>query len=323
MNIYPIRFTPIYKDYIWGGDRIIKKYNRKVPSGRYAESWEICDCDNQSSIVENGGYKGLSLASLLFEWQDKLIGIGRPFKKFPLLVKLLDSKEKLSIQVHPGELTAKKLKADPKNEAWYVLESNRSHVFVGFKHEVSKEIFKEAVTRKRLPEILRKINIKEGDVINIPGGIIHAVCEGSLLFEVQQNANATYRIYDWDRVDDEKKSRELHLLQAMQTIDFQDDRNPVVKPEILFSDENYTYFKLLQTASFKMEKVIIKTRWIFDSDQSSFQIYFCLKGSAIISADGAAERIICGQTYLVPALAKEIKIISENKECEILKVTLP
>jgi len=323
MNIYPIRFTPIYKNYIWGGERIVKKYRRKAPSGRYAESWEICDCGDHSSTVENGDYKGLSLASLLFEWQDKLIGVGKEFKKFPLLIKLLDSKQNLSIQVHPGELTANKLRAVPKNEAWYVLDSNRSHVYVGFKHEVNEAIFKEAVIEKRLPEILRKINIKEGDVVNIPGGKVHAACEGSLLFEVQQNADTTYRIYDWDRVDDENNLRELHLLQAMQVINFQDDVNPVVRSKVLFSDENYTYLHLLKTSFFVMEKIIIKTKWFFDSDQSSFQIYFCLKGKGTIIADGVAEKIVCGQTYLVPALAKETKIVNETETCEILKVTLP
>ena len=148
MNIYPICFTPVYRDYIWGGDRIIKKYNRRAPKGRYAESWEICDFCDQSSIVENGDYKGLSLASLLFEWQDKLTGKGKVFKKFPLLIKLLDSKQNLSIQVHPGESSLKKIKTDQKNEAWYVLDSKKSHVYVGFKQDISKNIFKEAVDEK-------------------------------------------------------------------------------------------------------------------------------------------------------------------------------
>jgi mannose-6-phosphate isomerase len=322
MKVYPIRFKPIYRNYFWGGDRIIKKYHRNSPPGRYAESWEICD-RYEKSIVENGSYKGLSISALLFEWQEKLTGKDQFFDKFPLLIKIIDSKQNLSIQVHPDENSAENLASEAKNEAWYVLESNNTNVYAGFKHQVNEVVFKEAIEKKRLPEILRKIKVKKNDVINIPGGRVHAICEGGLFFEVQQNSDTTYRIYDWDRLDDNGNLRPLHLIQAFQTINFKDEDNPLVSSNIIYQDKNYSYLSLLKTKHFIIEKIIIYSKWIFDSDQTSFQIYFCLNGSAKIIADNSIEQLNAGQTYLIPAHAKETKIINESKVCEVLKITLP
>ncbi|MGD2168812.1 MAG: class I mannose-6-phosphate isomerase [Chlamydiota bacterium] len=318
MKVYPIRFQPIYKNYLWGGEKLIQKYKRDLPSGIYAESWEISDREEGMSVVTNGIYKDMTLAKLNFEWQEKLVG--KKTRVFPLLIKILDAKENLSIQVHPDDIQGSKIGAEPKNEAWYALE--KGIVLAGFKPGVTPQLFKKAVENDRLVELLRKIHVQEGDVINVPGGRIHAVCQGSLLFEVQQNSDTTYRIYDWKRVDEGQKPRDLHLFQAYQVLNFQDFDNPKVTSTLMEDTTETKKILLLKTPHFNLEKIITSKDVFVEKEQQSFQIFFCVYGKGEIVADNELEKLESGVSYLIPAVAEKIEIRPKS-ECALLKVSLP
>lgn len=174
--MYPIRFEPIYQDYVWGGNRIAHKYQRTVNKPRVAESWEVSDRDDGMSIVMNGAYRGKSLHELVRELGEKLLGVGQKFDRFPLLLKIIDAKENLSIQVHPDEQTAPSLQGEPKTEMWFILEEGS--VYAGLKKNVTEKQFLEAIKTNRAEEFLEKLELKKGESVYIPGGQVHAICAG-------------------------------------------------------------------------------------------------------------------------------------------------
>ncbi len=287
---YPIRFSPIYRDYVWGGARIAEKYKRQTPLTSIAESWEISDRLDGMSIVANGPFQGLSLRELTFSMGERLLGENRNFSSFPLLIKILDAKEPLSVQVHPNDMKASLLGAEPKTEMWYVLEAfANSVVYAGFKHGVTKETFLQALQEEKLLELLEVENVATSDAVYIPGGCVHAIGAGCLMLEVQQNSDSTYRIYDWQR---QSPPRQLHIQEALQTIDWSFrglKRN--LSQKALFTECPY----------FTVQRLEIFEKWSVPSRTDTFQIFFCLSGEGSIAVDGLTEPIQAGMTYLVPA----------------------
>ena len=198
--LYPLRFKPVYKDYIWGGDKIIRLYNRQEPHGIYAESWEVSDRADGMSVVSVGPLAGKSLRDVVQTYPFDLFGAKVQAQVFPLLVKLIDSRDRLSVQVHPDVEMAKKYGGEAKTEMWYVLDAEPgAGVFAGLKSGVDAKALSEAMQTDRFEEILTRIPVTKGDAIFIPGGLVHSIDAGCLLLEVQQNSNTTYRIYDWNR----------------------------------------------------------------------------------------------------------------------------
>jgi mannose-6-phosphate isomerase len=195
----PIVLEPAYQNYVWGGNRIPHYFQRAIPEGRYAESWEVSDRIEGMSVVASGPKKGISFSEFL------------EFKKFPLLIKIIDAKENLSVQVHPDEESSVRLGGEPKTEIWIALE--KSTVFAGLKQGVTKELFIQALKENSVEKLLRKFILEKGEAIFIPAGLIHAICGDSLLLEVQQNSNTTYRLYDWGRA-----GRELHLEKGLESV---------------------------------------------------------------------------------------------------------
>ena len=204
-----IRLEPAYQNYVWGGSRIPTYFNRDIPPGRYAESWEVSDREEGMCKLATGPHMGITLRKYLRE------------KKFPLLLKVIDAKEHLSVQVHPDEIVAKEFNAEAKSEMWIALE--KSTVYAGLKPGVSKEEFIHSIGEKMLEHLLQKFNLEKGEYLFIPAGLIHAIGAGSFLLEVQQNSNTTYRLYDWAR-----EGRELHLDKGLACIDF--DKQVVETP---------------------------------------------------------------------------------------------
>ncbi|HSX10751.1 MAG TPA: type I phosphomannose isomerase catalytic subunit [Chlamydiales bacterium] len=311
--MYPIRFKPVYQDYVWGGDRIAAKYHRDVTVSRIAESWEISDRDDGMSVAMNGAYRGKSLHELMREMGENLVGVGQKFDRFPLLLKIIDAKENLSIQVHPDEQTAPGLKGDPKTEMWFILEEGT--VLAGLKKEVSEKQFLEAIKTNKAEECLEKLELKRGEAIYIPGGRVHAVCAGTLLYEVQQNSNTTYRLYDWGRT-----GRALHLKEGLAAIHWSDKGHAKVTPQRLQSDLHHQIVTLVSSPFFIVERFDIFDKLHIGAIPKSFQIFFCIEGEGEISADSYKEPFQPGMTYLIPAAAKAIEI--EGK-CQALRVRLP
>ncbi len=322
MKVYPIRFEPIYKNYIWGGERLRKKYHRKSSGDTIAESWEIVDRENEQSIVINGEYQKKSLHELVVRWQQKLLGEHIHFLRFPILIKLIDAKENLSIQVHPDNQSASLTHGESKNEVWYILEArDSSSVYAGLKPNTDKKIFKEALEKECVVDLIKKITVQKDDVIYIPGGRVHAICSGAMILEVQQNSDTTYRIYDWDRIGEDKKPRQLHLKEAMQTIRFDDWDNPYAKPYLSYENNNTQVWDLIKKPFFYLQKLIVHKIFEIQPDHKSFQVFFLLEGSGKLITDEGEEQMILGSCYLIAACAENIKIVSENT-CEVIKVSL-
>lgn len=310
--MYPIRFEPIYQTYVWGGDRIASRFHRKIKLPKVAESWEISDREDGMSVVMNGPLKGKTLQQLVRDMREDLLGVGQTFTRFPILTKIIDAKENLSIQVHPDQVIAPSLHGEPKAEMWVMLEDGS--VYAGLKEGTNEKQFKLAVEENRAEELLEKHELKKGEVANIPGGRVHAICSGSLLYEVQQNSNTTYRLYDWGR------SRQLHLKEGLTAIRWDDKSSAKVAPRRLSSDLHHQLVTLVSTPFFIVERIDIFDHHHIGQIPKSFQLFFCLEGDGKIEVDGYKESFQPGMTYLVPAAAKAINFTGK---CQTLRIRLP
>ncbi len=315
-HIYPLVFRPVYKDYIWGGKSIVVKFGRMTVPGIVAVSWEVCDHPDGMSVIENGGYKGLSLKDVTQILGKDLLGeCDQP--DFPLLVKIIDSHQKLSIQVHPDEEVAKKLQTDAKSEMWYVLEADKgANLLAGFNKKLSRSEFLSALDQNQLPDYLHKLEAKAGDAVYIPGGTIHAVMEGCLLLEVQQSSNTTYRVFDWHR------GRKLHIDEAIEAVHFEKGDNLRTTPKLISEKDGERVIEIAKTPYFTIEKVETDHLWKKEGYHKSFQIFFVLEGHAMIKADEGSEMIIPGKTVLIPAGAKLVEMKPLLKSLTFLRITL-
>src|SRR6266700_1346334 len=238
----PLVFEPIFQERSWGGRRLETAFGKKLPAEkRIGESWEIVDRPEAQSIVARGPLKGKTLHELWTEERSSIFGEVHDAPRFPLLIKLLDAHDRLSLQVHPPVRIARKLGGEPKTEFWYVAAADYAH----------------------------KVRVKPGDIAFLPAGRLHAISSGNLLIEIQQNSDTTYRVFDWNRVDDNGKLRELHIEQALQCIDFNDVAPKLVEPqgELLVRHKLFEVQKWNLTASRDI------------SSQGQFAIVCCLTGS--------------------------------------------
>lgn len=311
----PIRFSPAYQTYVWGGDRIHRLYPQKRCPPRTAEAWEISDRIEGMSVAIDAAHQGQSLATLLQEMGEALVGEGRDTSRFPLLVKLIDAKEALSVQVHPDAAVAKRLHAEPKTEMWVALAL--STVYVGVRSEISLQEIEEALHQGNLPECLEEIRLEPGEVVYIPAGTLHAIGAGSFLLEVQQNSNTTYRLYDWGRVGTDGEPRPLHLkegLEALHLHPFGAGKQELLPP---MKGDGYQKSLLLHSPFFVVHRVEILTRYIPSVDKTTFRIYFCQEGHGILSADGGEASLEAGDFLLVPAAAAKVWIAGKLKVIEV------
>ena len=321
-QLHPLRFKPVYKDYIWGGNKIIRMYNRQEPPGTYAESWELSDRSEGMSVVCNGPLAGLSLREIVQGFQSDVLGEGLRADAFPLMVKLIDSRERLSVQVHPNDQSAKKYGGEPKTEMWYVLDAEPgAGVYAGLKFGVNAKVFSKAMQSKRLGEILTRIPVSRGDAIFIPGGLVHAIDAGCLLLEVQQNSNTTYRIYDWDRLGAGGKPRPLNVQEALQVIRWDARDNPKVQPRDLGLCGGNHFWEVLRCPYFRVERILISERMPLVMDGSSFSILFVASGRVQVESGGAGELLVPGSTCLLPAALKDCVLKPLEAPAEVLRVT--
>lgn len=318
---YPIKFTPILKERIWGGDKLKTLLHKNSTSKNLGESWEISDVEENTSIVANGTLKGKSLQQLLEIYKDKLIG-KKNFQhfgaKFPLLIKFIDAKRDLSVQVHPNDKLAKERhNSFGKTEMWYVMQANENaNLIIGFNKKLNKEKYVQKLENKQLSSILNFEKVEEGSVFFIETGTVHAIGAGILLAEIQQTSDITYRIYDWDRVDNEGYSRELHTELAIEALNFNTAKNAKVKYNICNNE-------LSQVVSCKYFKTnVLKVSKFVELDYSktdSFVIFMCVEGELEITCNNFTERLLVGETILIPAIVNKVTIKSS---CKLLEVTV-
>ena len=219
MNLYPMKLTAPCKDYLWGGNRLREEYGKVSDADKIAESWELsCHKDGQS-VIADGEFKGLTLSELIEKQGKEVLGDNcKKFDNFPILIKLIDAKDNLSVQVHPNNDYALRVEGEyGKTEMWYIVDCEEgASLYYGFSREISKEEFVERIEQKTLLEVLNKVEVQKGDVLFIEPGTIHAIGKGNLIAEIQQNSNVTYRVYDYGRKGADGKERDLHIEKALQ-----------------------------------------------------------------------------------------------------------
>lgn len=316
-----IRFEPILKDKIWGGSKLSDLLGKKSDRNDVGESWEISDVEGDTSVVCNGALKGMDLKELISTFKEDFVGqkIYQHFgEKFPLLIKFIDAKEALSIQLHPNDALAKKRhNSFGKTEMWYVMQADpKANLIVGFQKNVTKEEYLHHLENKSLAKILNIDEVAPGDVYFIPTGRVHAIGAGVLLAEIQQTSDITYRIYDWDRKDLEGNYRDLHTEEAIDAIDYS------VKPsyKTLYSKKQNESTQMVSCPYFTTQVMPIEGQVSVDhSKKDSFVIYMCVKGKAIFSNENNHEELSIGQTLLVPAALKHF-VINSDVDTELLEV---
>jgi mannose-6-phosphate isomerase len=319
---YPIKFYPILKEKIWGGTKLVTKLNKKSTLKNIGESWELSDVEDNISVVSNGKLIGITLRELLETYKSDLIGKNNYAhfgNSFPLLIKFIDAKEDLSVQVHPNDALAKKLhNSFGKTEMWYIIQADTgSKLVIGFNKEITPDQYLNYVTEMKIPSILNYERVKAGDAFFIEPGTVHTIGSGILLAEIQQTSDITYRIYDWDRVDDKGNPRALHTDLAVEAINF--SRKIEVK-------HNYSTFinslnTIVKCSYFITNFIhIVGEKELDYVDTDTFVVFMCVQGRATISMGENSEIINYGETVLIPAIAEKVVITSKN--CKLLEVTV-
>ena len=299
--MYPIKFENLYYERIWGG-KALEKFRNNLPKDLViGESWDIACHKNGVGKVVNGELKGKGFDEIIKEYGHKLLGDTIGLDNFPLLIKLITSADKLSVQVHPDDEYAEKVEKDSgKTEAWYVIDAEEdAYLIVGTK-DCDKETFKKAIDDGDLSPYLNKIPVKKGDFFYIQSGLVHAICEGILIAEIQQSSDTTYRVYDYNR------GREIHVQKALDVIDFS------LKGEnskgITLKYDGYEKTYLCLSEYFTIQKYDIKTNVKETSDKDRFFLFTCVDGSGVIKYSGGEEKINMGDSIFIPAYLGEYEL---------------
>ena len=311
--LYPLKFKPILKEKIWGGMKLKTVLGKTSDSSNLGESWEISDVEGDVSVVSNGVLKNKTLKVLLETYKGGLIGKKNHAlfgNKFPLLIKFIDAKEALSVQLHPDdELAAKRHNSFGKTEMWYVMQADKdANLIVGFNQPMTPEKYVKHLKANTLPDILNYDKVVVGDTYFIAAGRLHAIGAGVLLAEIQQTSDVTYRVYDWDRIDHNGNARELHNDLAIQAFDFQMPDNFRVDYQKEENSANKMVSCPFFTTNFlKVTGVVVK-----HNVKDSFFIYMCVEGEAVIETNSTEEQLKKGETLLIPAAIETYKITSTN-----------
>lgn len=319
----PLFFKPVYKDYLWGGTRIAEQYKRKETPSICAESWEISAHSDGMSVVSAGPLQGQTLEAITKSYGKELLGSSAPSStKFPLLIKIIDARENLSVQVHPSPCDPSADKDEIKNECWYSL-NGEGYLYGGFQEPFNKrEVFELArvANEDSIGGMLAVHQPAIGDVLNIPAGLVHAIGAGSLIYEVQQCSNTTYRFYDWGRVDTNGIARELHLAQAMHSIDWSLPTPRLLTPEptpatSLEECIKTPYFRVLRLRK-AAEPYTIYT------NGESFHALFTSSGGFTIVVDGIESHLPLGDSALIPAAISSYTLVPDDQSSIALITTL-
>ncbi len=316
-ELYPLVFEPILKDRIWGGTKLQAVLGKKVPTQTTGESWELSAVDDAISIVKEGVYKGMQITALLEKYPEEILGskVHQQFgSTFPLLFKFLDAKEDLSIQVHPNdELAKKRHNSFGKTEMWYIMQADKdATIIAGFKEKSSPQEYLEHLKSKSLIKILNEVKVKKGDVHFLETGTVHAIRGGILIAEIQQTSDITYRVYDWDRKDAEGKSRELHIDEALDAINY--NKTATQKQ---YSKEVNQHNTVVNCPYFTTNYIPLDGTVKVDKDGSSFTVYICTEGNFSIKIEDKDYTFKMGDTVLMPAVISDFALTGKATLLEI------
>ncbi|MDR1005155.1 MAG: class I mannose-6-phosphate isomerase [Prevotellaceae bacterium] len=321
--MYPLKFEPLLKQTLWGGNKIAAFKRLDEAPDNVGESWEVSAVEDSQSVVANGPDKGLTLTEMVRKYSSELVGeanYARFGTKFPLLIKFIDARLDLSIQVHPGdELARKRHNSMGKNEMWYVIAAdNGARLISGFAEHITPKEYKERVYNGTFAEVLQTCTIAPGDVFYVPAGRVHGIGAGSFVAEIQQTSDITYRIFDYNRRDKEGKLRELHGSMAVEAIHFED-----------VQDDFRTEYEAVPNEPVSLVESPYFTTSLYDmtediscdySELDSFVVFICVEGACNLRDDaGNITSLRSGETVLFPATTQEVTITPEGGEVKLLE----
>lgn len=308
MSNTPVFLYPTFKDYLWGGTRLREEYNKKCDYDKIAESWELSTHKDGESVIASGEYKGLTLSEYLLK-NPNAIGIeADKFDFFPILIKFIDAKDNLSIQVHPDDEYSLKNNGEyGKTEMWYILDcAQDAGIYYGFSKKITKEEFKKSIENNTLTEILNWVPVKKGDVFFIEAGTVHAIGKGIVICEIQQNSNTTYRVYDYGRVGADGKTRPLHIEQALEV--------SKTEPPKKYEHENESI--LAKCKYFTVEKYELKNeKKKFDINENSFRSVVVTEGEGNLTLGKDSLSFRRGDSIFIPAQEASYEI---DGECSVI-----
>lgn len=320
--IHPLKFRPILKERLWGGTKLKEVFGKPIESDITGESWELSTVKGDISVVANGSLEGKSLQDLIDSNAEELLGksvVERFGKEFPILIKFIDAKQDLSIQLHPNDALAKERHDSfGKTEMWYIMDADpKAELIVGFNKDVTKEEYAESIDNDTLLDLLNYEEVKEGDTFFINTGKIHAIGAGVMLAEIQQTSDVTYRVFDFNRKDKDGNLRELHTELALDAVDYEkkDDF------KVSYGHEKNEVNTMVDCPYFKTNFIELTENLDLDTTQrDSFTIFMCVGGEVKISTAEGDVSIKSGETALLPASTQKISLQSTG--AKLLEVTI-
>lgn len=308
----PLFMNPIYKDYIWGGTKLKETLAKDTPFETTAESWEIST--NEAGLTTVKNLEGVTLKELFDnnEKREEIFGTKtKDMDKFPLLIKFIDARDNLSVQVHPDDEYALKFENDTgKTEMWYVMDCDKdASLICGMKESVKQEEIERIIQEGNIRGYLKQVPIHKGDVIYIPSGTVHAILKGTLICEIQQNSNLTYRVYDWDRIGKDGKPRELHIQKAIDVIK-QDTKQNIIPTN---NQEIDSYKNVITCDYFKVDSLNIETSYQETLDKTTFEAMMVVEGHGILKVNNKEYEIKLGESFMIPANLGEYEVKGKLK----------
>jgi len=320
--LYPLTFQPVFKERIWGGRELERLYSKKLPPGVViGESWEICDRPGDASVITNGPLAGKNLRWLMENHAAEILGDAKLATdgRFPLLCKILDARDKLSLQVHPPASKAAELKGEPKTEMWYIADAAPdASLYVGLKRDVTRAEFEKKISDGSVADCFHRIPVRVGDTMFLPSGRVHAIGDGLVIFEIQQNSDTTYRVFDWNRVGLDGKPRELHVTQSLASIDFNDFEPKLVESKFV-TDGKIQKRTLVNSPLFNVET------WKLNSGANGWlkpyqlQIIAVTNGEIEIKSGSTMVNLSTGQFGLIPASLEQAEVLAAS-DAALLRV---
>ena len=306
--LYPLTFHPIFKERVWGGRNLARLYAKELPPGvRIGESWEISDLRGDVSVVSNGPLAGRDLRWLMeHHGQDLLAGANLSKGRFPLLVKLLDAQDRLSLQVHPPADRAAELGGEPKTELWWIADAaSGAELYVGLRRGVTRSVFERKIADGTVADCFHRIPVNAGDAMFLPSGRVHAIGAGLVIYEFQQNSDTTYRVFDWNRPGLDGRPRELHVAQSLASVNFGDFEPSLIPGP--FSGNAATKRRLLvQDPAFTIEALQAAEGEVVALQPGKMQIIACVKGKLEVVGDGVSVELPPGGFCLLPACLNKV-----------------
>jgi mannose-6-phosphate isomerase len=312
---YPLVFQPRFKARVWGGRELERLYGKKLPAGQpIGEAWEVSDRPGDASVVVNGPFAGQDLRWLMEQYAGEILGDAKPSAdgRFPLLCKILDARERLSLQVHPPTGNCKELKGEPKTEMWFIADASPGAcLYVGLKAGVTRAKFEMKIADGTVADCFHRLPVSVGDTMFLPSGRVHAIGQGLVIFEIQQNSDTTYRVFDWNRVGLDGKPRELHIAQSLASIDFND-----FEPELVAT--SFAADGLVQKRPLVIDPLFNVAVWKLDHGTKGalkakkLQIVAVTEGNMAVEHGPTSVNLSAGEFCLVPASLAKTEVSSHS-----------